>query len=285
MALHNSTIGSGWVKLYLQTAAGVVLATLILSVSSCKSSKQIQGVINKSDSTITAHKSAFDSAALLAMATNHINSSNIDFEWFASKIKVDYTDIYKKNTNATAFVKMKKDEVIWLSLTGALGIEGFRAMLTPDSVVVMDKLQKTVSRRSISSIRDVINLPVDFKSVQDIILGNALFLENGISSIRFNEGNLLALSNGEFFKQLISIDTTSNTLISSKLDDVDEKRNRTAFIKWSDYALNAGRNFSNVREISVTEKNKLDIKLEFKQTEFDEPQSFPFNIPKSYQEK
>ncbi len=259
---------------------------MIMATTSCKSSKQIQQVINKGDTTsVTKKGSGVDSSVLIAMAASRINSSKIDFEWFTSKIKVDYTDIYKKNTNATAFVKMKKDEVIWVSLTGALGIEGFRAMLTPDSVVVMDKLNKTVSRRSISSIRDVINLPVDFNSVQDIILGNALFMEKGVDAIRFADDKLLALSNGEFFKQLVTIDTTNNTLVSSKMDDVDDRRNRTAFIKWSDYAVTNGRNFSTIREISVTEKNKLDIKLEFKQTEFDTPQTFPFNIPKTYQEK
>lgn len=265
-----------------------VMLLAAISSTSCKSSKQIQNVIQGTDSVTTAGKMkdvAEDNAASLKRISEKVLEQQIDFEWFASKVKVDYTDIYKKNTNATAFIKIKKDSLIWVSLTGALGIEGFRAMLTPDSVVVMDKLEKSVARRSITSIQDIINLPVNFAAVQDLLIGNIVFFTGDISSYRSVDDKLLVLSIGEFFKHLITIDSTTNTLVSSKLDDIDEYRNRTAFIKYSNYEQQSGKKFSTVREVSVAEKSKLDIKLEFKQYEFDQPQTFPFNIPKSYREK
>ncbi len=265
----------------------LLLMIIGMAGTGCKSSKQIQTVMQGPDTASAAIKPvpAIDSAAVVATINDRITNYQINFEWFASKIKVDYTDIYKKNTNANAFIKIKKNELIWVSLTGALGIEGFRAILTPDSVILMDKLEKTVSRRSISSISEIINLPVNFYAVQDLIMGNVVFFDKGVSSYRYVDGNLLALSIGEYFKHLLTVDTTANKLISSKLDDIDETRNRTAFIKFDGYDQSAGVNFSTVREISVAEKSKLDIKLEFKQFEFNTPQSFPFNIPKSYREK
>jgi hypothetical protein len=66
---------------------------------------------------------------------------------------------------------------------------------------------------------------------------------------------------------------------------VQDIRNRTCDITMTDYNKEQGRLFSNTREITITEKAKLEIKLDYKQVIFDEPQSFPFNIPKNYKLK
>ena len=180
---------------------------------------------------------------------------------------------------------MKKDSIIWLSLTGALGIEGYRVIVKPSEVVVMDKLEKTISNKTMTYLQDLIKLPVDFYTVQDLLLGNPVFFNDSIVSFRKSGTSLLALSIGDFFKHLITIDTTDNRILHSKLDDVEDTRNRTCDISLSDYNNQQGRLFSNAREIIVTEKDKKEIKLDYKQVSFDEPQSFPFNIPKNYRVK
>ncbi|MEI9935015.1 MAG: peptidoglycan DD-metalloendopeptidase family protein [Ferruginibacter sp.] len=71
----------------------------------------------------------------------------------------------------------------------------------------------------------------------------------------------------------------------SKLDDVDVNRNRTADITYDDYDNKTGINFSTYREITVSEKNKLDIILNIKQYDFNKDLSISFNIPKNYERK
>ena len=71
-------------------------------------------------------------------------------------------------------------------------------------------------------------------------------------------------------------------LLFSKLDDVDLTRSRTASLAYAAY-LPAGKwMFASARNISLSEKNKLDILLDFKQIEFDKSLPFPFSIPKNY---
>ena len=69
---------------------------------------------------------------------------------------------------------------------------------------------------------------------------------------------------------------------SSKLDDLDELRNRACYLTYDDYENKKGVNFSTRRSISVSEKKHLDIKLNFKQYDFNETLSFPFSVPKNY---
>jgi hypothetical protein len=87
---------------------------------------------------------------------------------------------------------------------------------------------------------------------------------------------------GELFKNLLTLDQNDKTLLHSKLDDRDPARNRTADLTYSDYENKKGPWFSTRRRIVVAEKNRLDIKLDFKQYDFNGEVSFPFSIPKNY---
>lgn len=259
-----------------------------LMAASCKGPKQIQQAIAKVDSAAVTPiaEPTIDSAAVKADIMNRVEHNRIEYSSFTGKIKLDFTDEKNKNnTNATAFVRIRKDSLVWVSLTGAMGIEGFRVLVSPDSVWVMDKLKKTYSRQSVAYLQDIIKLPVDFYVLQDLIVGNPVYFPNNIVSFKSSGNSMMALSVGEFFKHIITLNLDNNQILHSKLDDVDALRNRTCDITLADYTSIQNRNFSNTREITVTEKTKLDIRMEFKQVSFDEPVSFPFNIPKSYQLK
>ncbi|MBK6633556.1 MAG: DUF4292 domain-containing protein [Chitinophagaceae bacterium] len=87
---------------------------------------------------------------------------------------------------------------------------------------------------------------------------------------------------GIYFKHLLTLSSANYYLTHSKLDDVDITRSRTADLTYGDYENKSGFNFSTYREISVSEKNKLDIRLNFKQYEFNKELSVSFYIPKNY---
>ena len=86
-------------------------------------------------------------------------------------------------------------------------------------------------------------------------------------------------------KHLLTLTSDGRSLVHSKLDDVDMFRNRTADISYSDYENIDGNNFSNSRHIAVSEKTKLDIRLKYKQVEFNKDLSVAFNIPRNYKTK
>jgi hypothetical protein len=87
---------------------------------------------------------------------------------------------------------------------------------------------------------------------------------------------------GDIFKNLLTISTDNYLLLNSKLDDVDAMRNRTCYVAYSDYDTKNGISFASSRELSISEKSKLDVNMNFKQYTFNEDIAFPFNIPKNY---
>ncbi len=263
----------------------VVAAFWVLG--SCKSTKTIQTAINKKDTTVVRviEDPEIDSAAVISQILDKLHQREIRFNTFSAKVKVDYTDPTGKSNSATAFIRLQKDSILWVSLTGTLGVEGFRALIKPDSVIVLDKLEKTVTRRSTGYLQEITNLPLDFEALQNILVGNPVYFSQNIVSYK-NEGNSIsALCIGEYFKHLLNLDTIANTIGYSKIDDVDVTKNRTCFIGYSNYTPAQGTTFSTIREITVTEKKSLNVKLDYKQFVFEETLSFPFSIPKNYKEK
>jgi len=256
-----------------------------LLLLSCRSSKTIQSAITKKDTVVDVKIPTIDSNAIKADLASRVHSNTITCAHFAGKMKLDYTDQNGKGNNATAQIRMRIDSLIWVSITGPLGIEGFRALIRPDSVFVMDKLEHTISRRSVSYLQEIVKLPLDFSTLQDLILGNPVYFNDNITSFRANGPNYFLLSVGKFFKHLATLDTTNNRVLNSKLDDVDETRSRTCNIANNEFQQIGKRTFSTERNYTFAEKNKLDVSIKFTQVVFDEPQSFIFNIPKGYRNK
>ncbi len=260
----------------------------VIFLWSCHPGKKIQNAISKRDTVTAVHDSTAiyhnDSIAFIRENYHRITGQHIDYTTFSAKIDVDYFEDNGKRRGVTAHVRMYKDSLLWISITGPLGIEGMRAYITQDSVKVLDKLNKKIILRSVTYLQDVTELPVDLSLVQDLLVGNPVFLDSNIVSYSTNPGTISLLSIGENFKNLFTIDADSKRTISSKLDDKDPLKNRTCHLAYSNYEPNGSIQFPTYRDINVAEKKKLEILLDFKQFAFNETLSFPFNIPKNYKE-
>jgi hypothetical protein len=265
--------------------------TLLMSLSCCHTAKKIETAISKKDTSavvLIANQSSVDSILQVKKTMDNLESKHIDFKTFSAKIKVEYEDSKGKQPNVTAYVHVLKDSVIWISLYATVfNIEAFRVLITKDSVFLLDKINKQVQLRSMDYLQEVTGIPFDLKTLQDLLVGNPVFMnKNNIVYYKQSGNRILLATVGKYFKHLLTLsnDTTS-TLLHSKLDDVDLIRNRTADLTYDDYENTIGVNFSTYREITVSEKNKLDIRLNFKQYEFNKELSVSFNIPKNYDRK
>ena len=260
------------------------LLLLIGTLAACRSTKNIQTAITKKDTgvVISGADARADSMRFINNTLAQIQQNRIDFTTFTAKINVDYKDAGNKTYNVNAFVRMKKDSAIWISINAIFGIEAMRALITADSVKLLDKQNKVYTQRSIDYLQEVTDLPLSLATLQDLIIGNPVFLDSNIVSYSKSGNTISLLSVGKWFKNLITVDESDKMIGHSKLDDADLSRNRTADLTYADYDRKQGMAFATRRIITVAEKNKLDVTLDFKQYEFNKEVSFPFSIPKNY---
>ena len=262
-------------------------------IFSCRTTKKVQTIqtaISKKDTTQTVIVKAtpkVDSAAIVKNIMGKVLQQRIDFNTFNAKIKIDFESATEQK-NFTAYLYMQKDKVIYLRLVGNfLGItkEGAAVRITKDSVVVVNKIEKIVLYRSLSYLQELTQIPFDYKTLEDMLIGNPVFLDSNIVAYKASPDQLSVMMVGKLFKHLVSLQNETYTVLNSKLDDVDDMRNRTCNISFSNYENKSGTNFSTYRKISVAEKSKLDIWLDYKQYSFNVPLTYMFNIPKNYKKQ
>jgi hypothetical protein len=276
----------------------MVVGILAGGLAACRSAKKIQKVMavpsNREDSAVAGPVAQAapvvdrkaDSLRMIRQTLAQLTKNRIDFQTFSSRMKVHYEGSDGKDYEFNAFIHIKKDSLIWLSVNAGLGIEAFRVLVTPDSVKILDKLKKVARLRSVSYLQEEIHLPVDFKTLQDLLIGNPIYLDS--SNILFykrEQVGISLLSIGSLFKNYLTLNAGDNTLRHSKLDDIDPRRARTCDLTYGDYEQKDNHLFSTYRKISVAEKSKVDIELAYKQNKFNEPLSFSFTVPKNYKRK
>ncbi|MEI9945540.1 MAG: DUF4292 domain-containing protein [Chitinophagaceae bacterium] len=262
------------------------IITIACLAASCRSTRKIQTAIAKKDTVVVTEPVVVqhheDSSAFIKESLGRMQKERISFTTFSAKIDVDYKGADDKKYNVNANLRMYKDSVIWISITAIFGIEGLRAYITKDSVKLINKQDKTYTARSVAYLQEITALPLDLYSLQDILIGNPVFVDSNIVSYSKTDNNVTLLSLGDFFKNLFTLNKNAR-IENSKLDDVDVSRSRTCNLVYEDYENKKGVNFSTKRRITVTEKTTLDIKLDFKQYDFNETLSFPFSVNKNYQ--
>ena len=255
--------------------------------SRCKTSKAITKAIAPIDSTIVVPiKTASDSVILINSTKTILDKSTIDYKTFSAKIKLDIETSKGKKPDLVANVRMIKDSAVWISISASIiNIEVFRALITKDSVILIDKQEKEVHYRSLDYLQELTDIPFDLKTIQNLLVGNAIFFNSENITVKKYESQLLIASVGYEFKNLITLLTPQNWLQQSKLADVDVLQNRTADFTYDDYKKYNNFYFAERRQIIVSEKNKLDVKMNFKQYEFNKDLSVIFNVPKNYKKK
>jgi len=265
----------------------VIAATCLMNVIACRSTKTLHKTMEKKDSVVVSNPrdSHADSVAFMQDVYKAVQAHHISFNTFSGKIKVNFDDSRGKNNDFNAFVRIKKDSMIWVSINAALGIEAFRILITPDSVKVLNKLDKEAQLRSVNYLQEVTKIPFSFYQLQDLLIGNPVFLDSTFDSYQENANTISLISTGKLFKNLLNVTTKDKLVQSSKLDDVVPGRSRTAYITYGGFTPRDGITFATDRVITASEKSKVEIKMEYKQFAFNEQLNFPFSIPKNYKLK
>ncbi|WP_375580958.1 DUF4292 domain-containing protein [Marivirga tractuosa] len=166
-----------------------------------------------------------------------------DFEYLQAKSKIRFSSP-DRNLSSSASIRMKKDSVIWVSVSPVFGIEAARGFISQDTIVFMDRVNKDVYRYSYESLSNALNFEVDFEMVQSIILGNQVF--------DFQQDDNFSKRAGEL--------------------KIGQKRGR---FELETQASSKNRKVENIRVKEIPDGSKMEII--FSEFNIVDDQAFPFN--------
>ncbi|HHP7242088.1 MAG TPA: DUF4292 domain-containing protein [Cyclobacteriaceae bacterium] len=98
----------------------------------------------------------------------------INFQYFKSKAKIKFVN-NNKDLKAKVNLRIKKDSVIWASISATLGIEAARINITNDSIKIIDRLNKKYVCWSLNQLSDHYGFNFTYSMIESLLVGNPPF--------------------------------------------------------------------------------------------------------------
>lgn len=140
-----------------------VLVLIVLIVSSCSTTR-----ISKKSHSIGGFSETEYWENVLS------NHSGREFDALTAKMSL-MLDLGGEKTKVNGTIRIKKGEVVQVSIAPLLGIEVARAEISPDGVLVIDRMNKRYVRVSFMELQRLSNVKLDFHTLQALFL-NEIFL-------------------------------------------------------------------------------------------------------------
>jgi hypothetical protein len=226
---------------------------------------------------------------------SRLKENEFHFEWASMKFDASYSD-KKSSTDLKGQVRLKKDSVIWVSISPALGIELFRLIITQDSVKYVDRFNKEYFSGDYALVSGFLQIDIDFDILQSLILGNDFqFYET--NSFRASIDNLeykLSTTGRRMIKK--EAESQSDPIIllqniwlepeSFKITRVDVKQylkdNRKLDAVYGNFIKLNGETYPSSLYFSILAENPFEMRIDYTKVEMNEPMTFPFSIPGNY---
>jgi len=252
----------------------IVLAVAVMSLFSCRPKKEIVKAPSVAENAPVADKKSENLASL--------KSKDLAFNTLSLKGKAQL-NVDGQENGVTLNVRMKKDETIWFNITALGGaFEVARGIITPDSLFLMNRQQRSVLKKPFSYIYDYTNKQVNFGWLQSILTGNtikefmveksSLKMENGVWMLNGTEQNL-------------AYSVLFNTLLKpSELNLNDAAEGQALKVNYDKYTpINNGLFPLDLKINSSVSNKKINIAVEFVKTDVNVGVEFPFTIPKGFE--
>jgi len=224
-----------------------------------------------------------------------LKENEFKYEWlrfkFSANVKSD-----KRSNSFSGNVRIKRDSLIWISVSPMIGIEAARFLITNDSVKVINRLEATYFLGNFRVLNQMVDSDFDFDMLQAFLTGNDFsYYENDKfkSSVDHGEKMYKLSTVGRRKLKKYTTDTNTEPLIEDIWLDPETfkirklKVNRFTENKKFEALYNGfteinGQLYPNNIEYNINAENKISISLSIKGVEYDQPMEFPFSIPGRY---
>lgn len=219
---------------------------------------------------------------------------NVDFRYLTTSSRIKFSDDNKK-MSATANIRMKKDSIIWISITPGFGIEAARGLITRDSLIFINRLDREYSAYNFQDLSREFNFDINFDLVQSVLLGNMMVEVSSDDKIK-KEPKYFVVHQEEgtlFIENFVDAQTLKLERVAivekEKNDEFGKKvNNNTLNLSYSDFQLLEEKilPFENMVSLDYQrhgQKKRTEINIQHKKANFtDEALRFPFSIPEKY---
>jgi hypothetical protein len=226
-----------------------------------------------------------------------LKENELKFDWLTAKFSADY----KNNETEHSFggqIRIRKDSLIWITMSPMMGIEVIRLMISQDSIKFINRMNNSYFIGDYEYLNRFLNTNIDFDILQAFLIGRDLSsYENDKfrASVDLKFYKLSTMERHKLKKYVKNAEEAVKVYIQNiwldpvtfkitKADVKEVKREKIRLEASYDAFEPLGSQIFPARvEYNIFAENNLFVKVNFSKVLVDEPQVFPFKIPSSFQ--
>lgn len=210
-------------------------------------------------------------------------------ETIAAKLSVNHST--EKGTQSFgARIRAKRDSVIWLSITPALGIEVVRVVITPDSIKMLNRMDQKYFVESFEKTNELLKLEINFQVLQSVLTGDfvSLYAEDlyfltPLVDLYTLEADSNRVNRSEYplkLKQYTEVDPSIWRVTRSVLNN--PARGEQILAEYNDFQQLETIVFPTTMRFRTQGKENIAVDVNWSKIEEKTTLRFPFSIPNKY---
>ncbi len=250
------------------------ICCVVVIATGCKTRKMVTAPVATTPPVVVDNSKANTIAA--------IKSRQLNFNTFSGKADAEL-NIDNDNRNVSMNIRIVKGKQIWVSVsvTVLVPIEVARALITPDSIKIMNKVEGVYLKKPFSYIHDYAGKQVNYTTLESLLTGNAVPELLSMDADLQKVDNNIILSGK--LQQLLYKMITNPDMKVSQLNLSNNAQQQSMQVTNSNFVLVDGRTLpSQININSSLKEKKVSVKLKYSKVELDRVLEYPFNIPQTY---
>jgi len=230
---------------------------------------------------------------IIGSTTSNLNVEDykideITFDYFTLKSKISLVE-EGSNQKATALIRIRKDSLIWFNLSGSLGIQGMRGILTKDSIKVLDRLNKEFYQYNYEDLSKRFNFELNYDLLEAMILGNLPYHTNLSDSVELiNNYYVLKQKDGNLTITNYVNPINRKVVKVNLVEQINQNKLTLDYNNFQSVETRVFPFYCNILLIYNRDEGKMErgLNIDHVKVEFPEkPLRFPFNIPNKYEKE
>lgn len=209
-----------------------------------------------------------------------VKEMNTVFKTLSIKAKADL-NMNNKSNDVNMNIRIRNNEAIWVSVTALAGLEVARALITADSVKVLNRLDNIYLKKPFSYIYEFTNERITFQTLQAVLVGNAMSEFISESTELNNEGEntllktVLASMNYNFTVN------QQNKVLFTQLND--PSAGQELLVNYSNFiSINQQMIPHSVIMNSKAKNKAVSLVLDYLKIDMDRNVDLPFRVPERF---
>lgn len=226
---------------------------------------------------------------------DNLKSHELKYDFLSARFSATFSQ-NKNNTPFSGQIRIQRDSAIWISISPIMGIEMVRVLITPDSIMYMNRMDKSYFTGNFDYINTLINSTLDYDMLQSFLTGNDFsFYENSSfkAAIDNHEYKLITTNRRKLKRYLRHNEEVSIPLQNIWLNPETFKISRVLIRELVpnsrklegtyEYLMSEGQLVpTKVHFALETLDNKNTIEMEYSKFSLSNDLRFPFTIPAKY---